>query len=92
MDILVPKNKNGRVAGGGGEDVGAGDRALALLLQLRLDVVDQVEPAQRLARVRVPLAPRRVHQHRRVRALINFTSRVELIIMLSRNTQCARLI
>ena len=45
------------VAGGDGEDVGAGDRLVAGVLELRLDVVNHVEPAERvLVRLRRLLA------------------------------------
>jgi len=45
------------VAGGDGEDVGAGDRLLAGVLELRLDVVNHVEPTERvLVRLRRLLA------------------------------------
>jgi hypothetical protein len=41
-----------------------------MLLQLRLDGLDQAEPPERLARVGVLLAPRRVYQDGRVTPLI----------------------
>jgi hypothetical protein len=55
------------VAGGDGEDVGAGDDLLAGVLELRLDVVDDLEAAEGvLVRLRVLLAGdgrRVVEQH-----------------------------
>lgn len=60
------------VAGGEREDVGAGHDAGALLLEQRLDAVDEAEAPQRLVGRRVLLrllAARRVEQHRRVAAL-----------------------
>ena len=55
------------VAGGDGEDVGAGDDLLAGILELRLDVVDDLEAAEGvLVRLRVLLAGdgrRVVEQH-----------------------------
>jgi len=45
------------IAGGHGEDVGAGDRLLAGVLERRLDVVNHFEPAERvLVRLRGLLA------------------------------------
>jgi hypothetical protein len=61
------------VARGEGDDVGAGDGAGAGGLHLRLDGVDDLEPAQRVGvgiRVLLPRHRRRVvQQHRRVAAL-----------------------
>ena len=60
------------VPGGDGEDVGAGDFAGALLLQRRLDVVDDVESVQRVVGLgvllrRVPFGG--VEEHRPLAAL-----------------------
>ena len=56
------------VAGGDGEDVGAGDGLLAYTLQLGLDVVDDAEAPQRPhVRTRVLFHARQ--QNRRVAAL-----------------------
>jgi hypothetical protein len=52
------------IAGSDGDDVRAGDRLRAGLLELRLDVVDHFEPAERvLVRLRVLLAGCAVEQH-----------------------------
>lgn len=54
------------VAGGGREDVGAGHGVVAARVELGLDLLDQLEAPERLARRRVPLAARRVDQDRPV--------------------------
>jgi hypothetical protein len=52
------------IAGSDGDDVRAGDRLRAGLLELRLYVVDHFEPAKRvLVRLRVLLAGCAVEQH-----------------------------
>jgi hypothetical protein len=62
--------REGGVASGCGEDVGAGDGGAALGLHLLLDPLDQLEPAERPARLRVLLAlPGHVYQDRPVHAL-----------------------
>lgn len=64
-----PARRHGGVPRGRCQDVGARRRLRAALLELRLYVVDYLEPPEGLARLGAPLAPRKVQQYRPVAPL-----------------------